>query len=93
MTDPRVTSLEGELPDGLVDAVEAYEAALAADDVPALADAFVRAPTTLRGDASGLLVGHEAITGFRGRRGGTPRAPWPSCTCGRSMRTRRWSSP
>ncbi|QHC66901.1 DUF3225 domain-containing protein [Rathayibacter sp. VKM Ac-2759] len=72
MTDPRVTSLEGELPDGLVDAVEAYEAALAADDVPALADAFVRAPTTLRGDASGLLVGHEAITGFRGRRGGTP---------------------
>ncbi|WP_153038803.1 AtzH-like domain-containing protein, partial [Rathayibacter tanaceti] len=72
MTDPRVTSLEGELPEGLVDAVEAYEAALAADDVPALADAFVRAPTTLRGDASGLLVGHEAIAGFRGRRGGTP---------------------
>ncbi|MWV50199.1 DUF3225 domain-containing protein [Rathayibacter sp. VKM Ac-2803] len=72
MTDPRVTTLEGELPEGLVDAVEAYEAALAADDVPALADAFVRAPTTLRGDASGLLVGHDAITGFRGRRGGTP---------------------
>ncbi|MBO0982276.1 AtzH-like domain-containing protein [Rathayibacter sp. SD072] len=72
MSDPRVTSLEGELPDGLVDAVVAYEAALAADDVPALADAFVRAPTTLRGDASGLLVGHDAITGFRGRRGGTP---------------------
>ncbi|SMH36415.1 Asp-tRNAAsn/Glu-tRNAGln amidotransferase A subunit [Rathayibacter oskolensis] len=72
MTDPRVSSLEGELPDGLVDAVEAYEAALAADDVAALAEAFVREPTTLRGDASGLLVGHEAITGFRGRRGGTP---------------------
>jgi Asp-tRNA(Asn)/Glu-tRNA(Gln) amidotransferase A subunit family amidase len=70
--DPRVTTLEGELPDGLVDAVLAYESALAADDVPALADAFVREPTTLRGDASGLLVGHEAITGFRGRRGGTP---------------------
>ncbi|NQX14507.1 AtzH-like domain-containing protein [Rathayibacter sp. VKM Ac-2857] len=71
-SDPRVTTLEGELPEGLVDAVLAYEAALAADDVPALADAFVREPTTLRGDASGLLVGHEAITGFRGRRGGTP---------------------
>ncbi|ROS29534.1 Asp-tRNA(Asn)/Glu-tRNA(Gln) amidotransferase A subunit family amidase [Rathayibacter sp. PhB127] len=70
--DPRVTTLEGELPDGLVDAVLAYESALAADDVPALADAFVSEPTTLRGDASGLLVGHEAITGFRGRRGGTP---------------------
>lgn len=72
MTDPRVTTLEGELPEGLVDAVVAYEAALAADDVPALADAFVDAPTTLRGDASGLLVGHAAITGFRGRRGGAP---------------------
>ncbi|MCM6762991.1 DUF3225 domain-containing protein [Rathayibacter sp. ZW T2_19] len=73
MPDARVTTLEGELPDGLVDAVLAYEAALAADDVPALADAFADAPTTLRADASGLLVGHEAITGFRGRRGGTPR--------------------
>lgn len=72
MTDPRVTSLEGDLPAGLVDAVVSYEAALAADDVPALAAAFVDAPTTLRGDASGLLVGHAAITGFRGRRGGAP---------------------
>ncbi|PPI21018.1 DUF3225 domain-containing protein [Rathayibacter sp. AY1B1] len=72
MTDPRVTTLEGDLPDGLVDAVLAYEAALGADDVRALADAFVDAPTTLRGDASGLLVGHAAITGFRGRRGGAP---------------------
>ncbi|NRD07851.1 AtzH-like domain-containing protein [Rathayibacter agropyri] len=72
MPDPQVTTLEGELPEGLVDAVEAYEAALAADDVAALADAFVDAPTTLRGDAGGLLVGHGAITGFRGRRGGAP---------------------
>lgn len=72
MSDPRVTTLEGDLPEGLVDAVVAYEAALAADDVPALAEAFVDAPTTLRGDASGLLVGHAAITGFRGRRGGAP---------------------
>ncbi|QHC73854.1 AtzH-like domain-containing protein [Rathayibacter sp. VKM Ac-2805] len=72
MTDPRVTTLEGDLPDGLVDAVLAYEAALGADDVAALADAFVDAPTTLRGDASGLLVGHAVITGFRGRRGGAP---------------------
>ncbi|QHC70521.1 AtzH-like domain-containing protein [Rathayibacter sp. VKM Ac-2801] len=72
MTDPRVTTLEGDLPDMLVDAVLAYEAALGADDVAALADAFVDAPTTLRGDPSGLLVGHTAITGFRGRRGGAP---------------------
>ncbi|WP_258060885.1 AtzH-like domain-containing protein [Rathayibacter rathayi] len=67
-----MTTLEGGLPSGLVDAVEAYEAALAADDIAALADAFLDAPTTLRGDASGLLVGHAAITGFRGRRGGAP---------------------
>lgn len=52
MSDPRVTTLEGELPEGLVDAVEAYEAALAKDDVAALTDAFVDAPTTLRGDAA-----------------------------------------
>ncbi|NQX13537.1 DUF3225 domain-containing protein [Microbacteriaceae bacterium VKM Ac-2855] len=60
------------MPDGLIAAFDAYEAALAADDVPALADAFALGAATLRGDASGLLVGHDAITAFRGRRGGAP---------------------
>lgn len=71
MTEP--TSITGgELPEGLLAAFDAYEAALAADDVPALADAFAPGEATLRGDANGLLVGHDAITAFRGRRGGAP---------------------
>lgn len=60
---------------GLVSAVLAYEAALAADDLEALADFFAPGEATLRADASGLLVGHDAITAFRGARGGVgPRA-------------------
>ncbi|WP_062524928.1 AtzH-like domain-containing protein [Demequina rhizosphaerae] len=57
-------------PEGLIDAVLAYEAALAADDLDALADAFERGADAVRGDRGGLLVGHARITGFRARRGG-----------------------
>ncbi|SEJ23838.1 AtzH-like domain-containing protein [Demequina mangrovi] len=57
-------------PEGLVDAVLAYESALAADDLDALASAFEHGPHPLRGDRNGLLIGHERITGFRSRRGG-----------------------
>ncbi len=57
-------------PAGLLDALDAYERALADDDLAALDDAFVRSPGTLRGDDRGLLVGHEAISAFRGTRGG-----------------------
>ncbi|WP_445442113.1 AtzH-like domain-containing protein [Clavibacter sp. km1a] len=62
----------GSAPAGLLDAVRAYERALAADDVPALAAAFAPGPDALRGDAAGLLAGHDAITAFRGSRGGAP---------------------
>ncbi len=57
-------------PEGLVDAVLAYEAALLGDDVEALDAAFAPGPDTLRGDASGLLVGSDAIAAFRRGRGG-----------------------
>ncbi|PZF59741.1 amidase [Curtobacterium sp. MCSS17_008] len=57
-------------PDGLLAALDAYERALATDDLAALDDAFVRSPGTLRGDDRGLLVGHDAISAFRGARGG-----------------------
>lgn len=69
---PLVTSIDGDLPDGLLDAFDAYETALAANDQQALADAFEDSPGSLRADANGLLVGHEAITAFRGRRGVAP---------------------
>ncbi len=55
---------------GLVSAVLAYEAALRDDDLAALADFFAPGDATLRADAQGLLVGHDAITSFRGARGG-----------------------
>ncbi|WP_244963057.1 AtzH-like domain-containing protein [Nocardioides dongkuii] len=61
------------VPAGLVEAFRDYERALMEDDVPALDRLFAPGPTTLRGDAQGLLVGHEAISAFRGSRGGAPR--------------------
>ena len=66
------TTVEGALPDGLIAAFDAYERALAADDQTALAEAFEPTATVMRADAGGLLVGHEAITAFRGRRGAGP---------------------
>ncbi|KQO48770.1 hypothetical protein ASG28_11805 [Frigoribacterium sp. Leaf415] len=66
------TTLEGDLPDGLSAAFDAYERALAADDQAALAAAFEPTATVMRADAGGLLVGHDAITAFRGRRGSGP---------------------
>ena len=57
-------------PDGLLEALDAYETALLANDLDALDAAFVDSPDTMRGDDRGLLVGHDAISAFRGARGG-----------------------
>jgi amidase len=59
-------------PDGLLDAFRAYEAALMANDLEALDRLFAPGDATLRGDAGGILVGHDAISGFRRGRGGAP---------------------
>ncbi|MGC5167392.1 AtzH-like domain-containing protein [Luteimicrobium sp. DT211] len=59
-------------PDGLLDAFWAYEAALMTDDLPALDRLFAPGPDTLRGDAAGLLVGHDRIAAYRAARGGAP---------------------
>ena len=59
-------------PADLLAAFEAYERALMADDLDALDAAFAPGTATLRGDAAGLLVGHDLISGFRGSRGGVP---------------------
>ncbi|MFI2708344.1 AtzH-like domain-containing protein, partial [Nocardioides sp. CER28] len=49
-------------PAGLVEAFRAYEQAVAAGDTTAVGRLFASGETTLRGDADGLVVGHEAIT-------------------------------
>ncbi len=59
----------GEL-EALVGAFRAYEAALMTNDLEALDGSFAPGGATLRGDANGLLVGHERIAAFRGLRGG-----------------------
>ena len=61
------------VPHGLLQAFRAYESALMSDDVAALDALFADSPTTLRGDAAGLLVGHEQIAAFRGSRGSAPK--------------------
>lgn len=58
--------------DGLTDAFWAYERALMENDLAALDRLFTPGGATLRGDAGGLLVGHDAISAFRGARGGAP---------------------
>ncbi|UDY22854.1 AtzH-like domain-containing protein [Nocardioides sp. Kera G14] len=61
----------------LTQAFWAYEKALMANDVAELDRLFAPGPATLRGDANGLLVGHDAISAFRsGRSVPTGGAPW-----------------
>ncbi len=60
------------LPVDLRAAFDAYERAIMANDLDALDAAFAPGADTLRGDAAGLLVGHDAISAFRGVRGGVP---------------------
>lgn len=65
--------MSGDAPDGLLNAFWAYERALMANDLEALDALFAPGPLTLRGDAGGLLVGHDAISEFRSGRGGSPQ--------------------
>jgi amidase len=62
-----------ELPEGLMAAFHAYESALMNDDVAELDRLFAPGPATMRGDANGLLVGHDTISSFRSGRGGAPQ--------------------
>ncbi|OCG73535.1 AtzH-like domain-containing protein [Microbacterium sediminis] len=59
-----------DVPADLLEALFAYEAAILADDLDELDRWFLDSPATLRGDDAGLLVGHDAISAFRGLRGG-----------------------
>ncbi|WP_402464473.1 AtzH-like domain-containing protein [Isoptericola aurantiacus] len=60
------------VPPDLLEAFTRYEAAIVANDLDTLDASFAPGESTLRGDAAGLLVGHEAISAFRGTRGGVP---------------------
>lgn len=64
---------QAPVPPGLVEAFWEYERALMADDVATLDRLFAPGPATIRGDAEGLLVGHDQISAFRSGRGGAPR--------------------
>jgi amidase len=59
-------------PAGLLDAFWAYDKALLANDQDTLGELFMPGPHTVRGDGRSLLVGHEAITGFRSGRARIP---------------------
>ncbi|MDR6115129.1 ketosteroid isomerase-like protein [Sphingomonas sp. SORGH_AS789] len=54
-------------------AFTAYEAALMADDVPAMDRLFHDHPTTIRYGVGEVLYGAEAIRAFRQGRGGSPQ--------------------
>jgi hypothetical protein len=54
-------------------AFHAYEAALMADDIPAMDALFHDAPTTIRYDVGEVLYGTDEIRAFRKGRGGSPQ--------------------
>lgn len=63
---------DAEIPGDLFTAFDDYERAILANDVEALVAAFAPGAGTMRGDAAGLLVGHDAISAFRGVRAPVP---------------------
>ncbi len=69
MSEP---SIPDGIPTDLFTAFDDYERAILSNDVDTLDAFFAPGPETLRGDAAGLLVGHDAISAFRGLRGGVP---------------------
>jgi len=59
-------------PAGVLEAFWRYDAALLANDKAVLDELFLPGPDTLRGDGRNLLVGHDAISGFRSGRAAIP---------------------
>ena len=60
------------VPSGVLEAFWRYDTALLANDRPVLDELFLPGPDTLRGDGRNLLVGHDAISGFRSARAAIP---------------------
>ena len=88
--DRRMT--QAPVPAGLIDAFWDYERALMADDLPTLDRLFAPGPATLRGDAAGLLVGHDPISAFRSGAAARRRAGSCRPTCRPSTTTTPSSS-
>lgn len=61
-----------DLPEGLEEAFWRYDRALLANDQATLNELFMLGPETLRGDGRRVLVGHDAIAGFRSGRAVIP---------------------
>jgi hypothetical protein len=82
-------ALAQAVPTGLLDAFWAYETAVLSNDQTTLNALFAPGKDTVRGDGKVLLVGHEAIAGFRSARTSRPAggvllhvrvlAPRPRC--------------
>jgi Asp-tRNA(Asn)/Glu-tRNA(Gln) amidotransferase A subunit family amidase len=62
----------GDVPAELLSAFWDYDRALLGNDVAMMDGLFAPGPDTMRGDGRTLLVGHEAITAFRGTRAVIP---------------------
>ncbi|WP_460775462.1 AtzH-like domain-containing protein [Microbacterium sp. GXF7504] len=67
-----MSAIGEDVPDDLFTAFDRYERAILDNDLDVLDEMFAPGPGTMRGDAAGLLVGHDAISAFRGVRGGVP---------------------
>ena len=65
-----MSAVREEIPADLFTAFDRYERAILDNDLDVLDEMFAPDAGTLRGDAAGLLVGHDAISAFRGVRGG-----------------------
>jgi len=72
VTETSAASTPTGIPAQLREAFDTYERAILANDLDVLDATFAPGAGTLRGDAAGLLVGHDAIHAFRGMRGGAP---------------------
>jgi amidase len=60
------------VPAALLDAFWEYERAITENDIGALDRLFATGKSTLRGDAAGILIGHDAIAEFRKDRRAVP---------------------
>lgn len=72
LAEATVSSDSNTIPSGLLAAFHAYETALLSNDIDTLNSLFAPGPDTVRGDGTNLLIGYDAIVGFRSARTSIP---------------------